>query len=97
MKHITIQGKPYPFRLTIGAMVQYKGLTDEDFSQFKGDDMLKLGTIIFCGLESACRAEGVPFPFEDAYTLMDYIDVQEAAALLGGGEAAQPGEEEKKS
>ena len=97
MKHITINGKEYPFRLTIGAMVQYKGLTDEDFSQFKGDDMLKLGTIIFCGLESACRAEGVHFPFEDVYALMDYIDVQEAAALLGMKEEDAEAGDEKKS
>ena len=47
MNKIKLQDKEYPVRLTIGAMVQYKRDTGEDFSQFKGDDMEKLGCIIF--------------------------------------------------
>ena len=52
---ITINGTAYPFRLTIGAMVDYKRMTGEDFSQFRGDDMEKLGIIIYCAIRSACR------------------------------------------
>lgn len=97
MKYITIQGKQYPFRLTIGAMVRYKHDTGEDFSEFKGNDMEKLGMIVYHGTRSACRAEGIDFPFEKKEDMLDYIDVQEAVAVLGGGEGAQPEVDEKKS
>lgn len=99
MKHININGKRYPFRLTIGAMVAYKRDTGEDFSAFRGDDMEKLGAIIFHAVRSACRTEAVPFPFREKEEMLDYIDMQEAAALLGGGtnEGLEPERDEKKS
>ena len=82
MKRIMIQGTQYPFRLTIGAMMRYKELTGEDFSQFKGDDMQKVAVIIQCGIRSACRAEGVPVPQVSLEELMDYIDLEQVADLL---------------
>lgn len=98
MKKITIKGREYPFRITIGAMVAYKRETGEDISSFKGDDMEKLGLLVFYSLRSACRACSIDFPFASADDILDYIDMQEAAALLDlemGSSAG--GESEKKS
>lgn len=94
MKHITIQGKRFPFRLTIGAMVRYKQITGKDFSEFKGD-MEELGTIIQCGIRSACKAEGVEAPQLKTDELMDYIDLEEAMELLGLKKADGVGEPQK--
>lgn len=92
MKKITINGKEYPFRLTVGAMVAYKHDTGEDFSEFKGNDMEKLGTIIYHGVRSACKADGIVLPCETKEDLLDYIDMKEAAALLGGEQEDSVGE-----
>ncbi len=81
-KQITINGIVYPFRLTIGAMVRYKQITGRDFSEFKGD-MEGLGVIIQCGIQSACKAEGVPAPPFEGDGLLDYIGLDEATDLLG--------------
>ena len=59
MKKVKINGKDYPFRLTIGAMVAYKRDTGEDFSKFNGEDMEKMLHIIFYGIKSACKADSV--------------------------------------
>ena len=97
MKKITINGKEYPFRLTVGAMVAYKHDTGEDFSQFKGDDMEKLGSIIYHGVRSACKADGIVLPCETKEDLLDYIDMQEAASLLADDKGEGVGEPETPS
>ena len=83
MKKIKIQGKEYPVRLTIGAMVAYKRDTGEDFTQFRGDDMEKLGCIIFHAVRTAGKSDGVAFPFDKPDDMIDYIDMDQATAALG--------------
>lgn len=95
MKKITIRGIEYPFRVTIGAMVAYKRETGEDVSSFKGDDMEKLGVLLFHSLRSSCRACSIDFPFSSEDELLDYIDIKEASSLLDigvGGPSAVAGE-----
>lgn len=75
MKHVAIKGKSYPFRLTIGAMVAYKKAVGEDFSKFNGEDMEKMLHIIFYGIKSACKADGIEFPFQSPDEIADYIDM----------------------
>ena len=75
MKHVTIKGKRYPFRLTIGAMVAYKKAVGEDFSKFNGEDMEKMLHIIFYGIKSACKADGIEFPYQSPDEIADYIDM----------------------
>lgn len=96
MKRIEIKGVMYPARLTIGAMVQYKRATGEDFTQFKGDDMEKLAMIIFYAARSACKVDGVLFPYENPEEIMDYLDMESATALLDMGVQGNEGEAEKK-
>ena len=83
MNKIKIQGKEYPVRLTIGAMVAYKRDTGEDFTQFRGDDMEKLGCIIFHAVRTACKSDGVAFPFDKPDDMIDYVDMDQATAALG--------------
>lgn len=83
MNKIKIQGKEYPVRLTIGAMVAYKRDTGEDFTQFRGDDMEKLGCIIFHAMRTACKSDGVAFPFDKPDDMIDYVDMDQATAALG--------------
>ena len=51
--------------------------------------MEKLGVIAFCATRSACKADGVAFPFDSHEEIMDYIDMERATEILGLG-AAQP-------
>lgn len=95
MKKITIRGIEYPCRITIGAMVAYKRETGEDVSSFKGDDMEKLGLLVFHSLRSTCRACSIDFPFSSADEILDYIDMGDASSLLDigvGGPSAVAGE-----
>lgn len=89
---INIKGVNYPIRLTIGAMVQYKRATGEDFTRFKGDDMEQLAQIIFFATRSTCKADGIGFPYDSYEEIMDYIDMASATEMLGLG-AAQPAHE----
>jgi hypothetical protein len=80
---ITINKVSYPCRLTIGAMVNYKRATGEDFSKFSGDDMEKLSIVVFEAVKSTCRADGVTFPYKSHEDIMDYIDMDQATTILG--------------
>lgn len=83
MNKINIKGKEYPVRLTIGAMVAYKRDTGEDFTQFRGDDMEKLGCILFHSARVACKIDGIDFPFQSADEMLDFVDVEQASLALG--------------
>ena len=82
MKHVTVKGKSYPFRLTIGAMVAYKKAVGEDFSKFNGEDMEKMLHIIFHGIKSACKADGIEFPYQSPEEIADYIDMERITDLF---------------
>lgn len=82
MKKVKINGKDYPFRLTIGAMVAYKRDTGEDFSKFNGEDMEKMLHIIFYGIKSACKADSVEFPYQSPDEIADYIDMGQIGDLF---------------
>ena len=82
MKHVTIKGKSYPFRLTIGAMVAYKKAVGEDFSKFNGEDMEKMLHIIFHGIKSTCKADGIEFPYQSPEEIADYIDMERITDLF---------------
>ena len=82
MKKVKINGKDYPFRLTIGATIAYKRDTGEDFTKFSGEDMEKMLSIIFNGIKSACKTDGIEFPYQSPDEIADYIDVREGVDIL---------------
>ncbi len=94
-RKIIIDGKEYPIRVTIGAMVAYKRDTGEDFTSFKGDDMEKVGLILYHATRSACKADGVVFPFEKPEDMLDFIDMEQASEILGDGGGDKAGDPKK--
>lgn len=84
MKKITVYGKEYPMRITMGAMRRFKRETGKDISQ-TGSDIDLLATFMWCCVASACNADGVPFDmdadkFADGLNLEDFNQFQESMA-----------------
>ena len=98
MLKITINGKEYPCRQTMGAMLRFKRETGREVTEMEGG-LSDLCTYLWCCIVSACAADGVEF----AMTLIDFADalapedLQAWATTLGadgaeeGGANPQPG------
>lgn len=67
---ITINGKVYPCRVTMGAMLRFKRETGRDVSQMAAD-VADMVTFLWCCIASACKADGVPFDI----ALIDFADM----------------------
>lgn len=63
MKQITVYGKEYPMRMTMGAMLRFKRETDRDVSEI-GTDVSLMVIFLFCCVASACNADGVAFDLD---------------------------------
>ena len=78
MKKIIIKtsdGKEYPARLTMGAMLQFKRETGKEVDEAQGvSDMI---TLMWCCTKSACAADGVEF----GYGLQEFADRMSASAV----------------
>ena len=91
MKEITINGKVYPCRVTMGAMLRFKRETGRDVSQMAADDVADMVTFLWCCIASACHADGVPFDI----ALMDFADMlgpDSIREFYDGMDAAHPDE-----
>lgn len=88
MKEIEINGRTYPCRVTMGAMLRFKRMTGGDIAQVESTDMVGLITFLYCCVASACNADGVEFgldldTFADSLTAEDvnrFYTEQEAGA-----------------
>ena len=67
---ITVDGKEYPCRPTMGAMLRFKQETGREVTQIEPGDLSGLVTYLWCCARSACKREGVDFPL----SLMDFAD-----------------------
>ena len=91
MLKITINGKEYPCRQTMGAMLRFKRETGREVTEMEGG-LSDLCTYLWCCIVSACAADGVEF----AMTLIDFADalspedLQAWAATLGAEDGANP-------
>lgn len=63
MEKITISGKTYPCRVTMGAMLRFKHETGHDVSRMQQDDVSDLVIFLYCCTASACKADGVEFEY----------------------------------
>lgn len=72
MKKVTviIEGKAYPCRSTMGAMLRFKEVRGKDVSEMDGTDLGDLMAFLYCCVKSACARERVDFP----YTYDDFTD-----------------------
>lgn len=60
MKSIKINGKEYPYRMTMGGMLRFKEATGYDVSKIK-DEITDVVRFMFCCCQSACSADGIEF------------------------------------
>lgn len=77
MKTITINGKTYPCRVTMGALLRFKRETGHDISQIGETDVEALITLLWCCVASASKADGVEF----GMSLMDFADLLSSDTL----------------
>lgn len=67
---ITVNGKAYPCRPTMGAMLRFKQETGREVTEIDEDHLSDLCTYLWCCIASACKADGVEF----GLSLMDFAD-----------------------
>ncbi len=66
---IRIDGKAYPCRQTMGAMLRFKRETGKEVTEI-GDSLSDMCAYLFCCTASACKKDGVKFDMG----LMDFAD-----------------------
>lgn len=66
---IEIEGKEYPCRQTMGAMLRFKQETGKDVSQIS-NDFSDLCAYLYCCVVSACKHDNIAFD----YSLLDFAD-----------------------
>lgn len=71
---ITIEGKEYPMRATMGAMDIFKKETGKDPSEMNQESAVDMTVFIYGCVKSACRKDKVDFPYT-IETFMDSVDV----------------------
>lgn len=74
---IKIQGKEYPCRQTMGALLRYKRETGQDISKLEGSDVSGMVVFLWCCVVSACKADGVEFNL----SLEEFADCCEVETL----------------
>lgn len=100
---ITINGKHYPCRPTMGAMLRFKKETGREITQIESGSFSDICTYLWCCLVSACKHDGIEFNL----SLMDFADSISADdmtdwsnAVMGDAEGQTPedgADAEKKS
>ena len=96
---MNINGKHYPCRVTMGAMLLFKRETGHEATAIDGGALSDLITFVWCCVKSSCRADGVDFQLSlDDFA--DSIDVATAEtafqALNDSGDADDSGGGKKK-
>ena len=94
---ITIEGKEYPMRATMGAMEIFKKETGKDPSEMNQESAVDMTAFLYGCVKSACRKDKVEFP----YTLEDFMDSVDVETILSWSEelsqlANKDGDDSKK-
>lgn len=66
---ITINGKVYPCRQTMGAMLRFKQQTGKEVTEIDGG-LTHMCTFLWCCIVSACKVDGIDFNM----SLMEFAD-----------------------
>lgn len=61
---LSIAGKEYPCRVTMGAMVRFKNEAGKDVSELTQTDISELILFIYCCVKSACNADKISFDMD---------------------------------
>lgn len=96
---VTINGKDYPCRMTMGAMVRFEHETGHDLSKMNPGSVAELAVLIWACTASACVADKVKFEysFQEFADNLSIEDMNTIGAALNQGAGAEPEDEEKKS
>lgn len=97
---VTINGKAYPCRPTMGAMLRFKKETGKEVTELQNGSFSDLCAYLYCCVASACAADKVPFKM----SLMDFADALSPEDMTQWAEQVQAqttgdtgDDEEKKS
>lgn len=94
---ITINGKAYPCRQTMGAMLRFKRETGKEVTDIHGNDFSEMVAWLWCCVVSACNHDGVEFNL----SLMDFADSLDPEQMSAWADAISvenaEGDDEKKS
>lgn len=96
MTKIEINGKQFPCRVTMGAMLRFKRETGTDVSEIGQNDISGLVTFLWCCIASACAADKVEF----GMSLMEFADSIDSETVTGfytSMNGAEPSDPEKKT
>ena len=77
---LTIGGKDYPSRITMGAMMRFKNQTGHDISKMDGTDLTEMATFMWCCVKSSCMADGVTFDM-DLEEFADKVDAESVTSF----------------
>ena len=89
---ININGKAYPCRPTMGAMLRFKNETGREVTDIDGG-FSDLCTYLWCCVVSACKKDNIPF----GLSLMDFADSIEPADMNAWSQAIQSESEAEES
>lgn len=93
---VTINGKAYPCRQTMGAMLRFKHETGKEVTEI-GSSLSDLCVFLWCCVSSACKADGTEF----GMSLMDFADSISADDMAAWADTPNDGggedEEQKKA
>lgn len=93
---IKVDGKAYPCRQTMGAMLRFKQETGKEIDAI-GNNVSLICTFLYCCVVSACKHDGIEFDL----SLMDFADSISPADLnswmgvAGAVEDSSAGSEKK--
>lgn len=85
---ITIGGKEYPCRMTMGAMLEFKRRTGKEATEIQGTDISLMVVLLYCCLLSSCRADGMECPVSDEMEMADRLSPADLAGWQGENFAA---------
>lgn len=95
---VNINGKAYPCRPTMGAMLRFKKETGKEVTELQNGNFSDLCAYLYCCVASACAADKVPF----GMSLMDFADALSpedmtawAAQVQAETQTGEDGEEKK--
>lgn len=83
MNSITLAGKAYPCRVTMGAFVRFKRETGRDASQLDASDTADNLLFLHCCLLSSCNADKVECDI-DFLTFADLLDPSDMQSFYEG-------------
>ena len=100
---ITVNGKRYPCRPTMGAMLRFKKETGREITDIQEGSFSDICTYLWCCIVSACKHDGIDFnlplmDFADSISPEDMADWNKAVqGEAQPGDTDQSAEDEKKS